>query len=78
MTKVIKRDSKGFYFLEKGYRRKVIECKCTCGLVRYLKPSKVREHCRKCAYLINAFKINSYIKRPGRDSKGRYTKGADK
>lgn len=69
----VKVDKKGFFFLEKGYRRKVVECKCVmCGLVRYLKPCKVRDHCRKCAYIINAFKINGYIKRPGRNSKGQY------
>jgi len=72
----IKKDNKGYYKLEKGYRRKLIKCICVmCGAVRFLKPSKARTHCRKCAYTINAFKINNYIKRPGRNSKGQYTKG---
>ena len=70
----ILKDARGFYKLENGYRRKLVESKCVmCSAIRYLKPSKVRTHCRKCAYIVNAFKINGYIKRPDRDkSSGKY------
>jgi len=69
----VSKDAKGYYTLENGYRRKLVARKCVmCGTIKYLKPAKVRTHCRKCAYIINAFRINSYIVRPNRNSKGRY------
>lgn len=73
----VRKDEKGFYRLEKGkYRRKLVEYICVmCGGKRYKRPGRHRDHCRKCAYIVNAFKINNYIKRPGRNSKGQYTKG---
>lgn len=76
----VKKDQKGYYRINKnGYRRKLNRCICVmCGEVRFLPTSKITDHCRRCAYTVNAFKINNYIKRPERDEKGRYTKSVSK
>lgn len=76
MSEILK-DDKGYYKLENGHRRKLVIRKCImCGKKKLLRPSKVSEHCIKCAYTVNAFKINSYIVRPSRNKEtGKYEKG---
>jgi hypothetical protein len=64
-----------FYKMIGKEKRRVFPCKCyMCNKIRYLKKGKERTLCRECAYTVNAFRINGYIKRPERGPDGRYKK----
>ena len=70
----VRKDEKGYYKLDnRGYRRKLVKIGCVmCDCVRFVRPCRITKHCRACAYIVNAFKINNYIKRPPRGEDGRY------
>lgn len=74
--RIVEKDEKGYYTLDnRGYRRKLVRIGCVmCPSIRFVRPNRITDHCRKCAYVINAFKINSYIKRPQRGKDGKYKK----
>ena len=62
---------------KKIYSKKLYPERCyRCGKVRMVRKNRLglSKLCRQCAYVVNAFRINSYIKRPPRGADGRFCK----